>query len=135
MIPLFDDDLRNSLVVESEPTNTYRWYYESDEKNCRDYTDDLEAMKQACYKIIYTERYRHLIYSWNYGIELEDLFGKPLTYVYPELKRRIREALLADDRVSEVDRFTFTHKKGEVSTTFRVVTKFGDFEMERAVMI
>ena len=133
MIPLIDDDLRNDLIVEAAPTHTYKWDY--DKKRNADYTDDLEAMKQACYKIVYTERYRHLIYSWNYGIELEDLFGKPLTYVYPELKRRIREALLADDRVSEVDSFIFSHKRGEVLAEFRVITDFGEFTMERSVNI
>ena len=133
MIPLIDDDLRNELVVESIPTYTYKWDY--NEKRSGGYAEDLEAMKQACYKIVYTERYRHLIYSWNYGIELEDLFGKPLTYVYPEMKRRIKEALLADDRVKEVDSFTFSHKKGEVLAEFRAITQFGEFTMERMVNI
>ena len=135
MIPLINDDLRSELTVEPVPTHTHKWDYEVDKKRCGDYSDDLDAMKQACYKIVYTERYRHLIYSWNYGIELEDLFGKPLTYVYPELKRRISEALLADDRVSEVDSFTFSHKRGEVLAEFRVITKFGEFTMERSVNI
>lgn len=133
MLPLIDDDLRENLMIQSHPTHTYKWDY--DNARSKGYTDYLEAMKQACYKIIYTERYRHIIYSWNYGIELEDLFGKPLTYVYPELKRRIKEALLADDRVSEVGDFTFNHKKGEVVAHFKVVTEFGEFEMERAVRI
>lgn len=133
MIPLIDDDLRNELRVESVPTHTYKWDYNT--KRNGGYAEDLEAMKQACYKIIYTERYRHLIYSWNYGVELEDLFGKPLTYVYPEIKRRIREALLADDRVSEVDNFTFSHIRGEVLAKFKVVTVFGELTMERAVNI
>lgn len=133
MLPLMDDDLRNDLIIESAPTHTYKWDY--DNKRSLDYTNDLEAMKQACYKIIYTERYQHIIYSWNYGIELEDLFGKPLTYVYPELKRRITEALMADDRVSSVENFSFSHKKGEVATHFTVVTQFGEIEMERTVNI
>lgn len=133
MLPLIDDDLREDLIIQSPPTHTYKWDY--DNARSRGYTDHLEAMKQACYKIIYTERYRHIIYSWNYGIELEDLFGKPLTYVYPELKRRIKEALLADDRVSEVGDFTFSHKKGEVVAHFKVVTEFGEFEMERTVRV
>ena len=128
-----DDDLKNDLTIESTPTHTYKWDY--DNKRSLDYIDDLEAIKQACYKIIYTERYRHIIYSWNYGIELENLFGKPLTYIYPELRRRITEALETDDRVLSVENFSFTHKKGEVSALFTVVTKFGSFEMERSVAI
>lgn len=30
--------------------------------------DGLKAMEQACFKILNTERYAYLIYSWNYGI-------------------------------------------------------------------
>ena len=133
MIPVINDGLAEELDIESAATHTYKWNY--DDKKVGDYRDDLEAMKQACYKIVYTERYRHVIYSWNYGIELEDLFGKPLTYVYPELKRRITEALTADDRVDAVDSFSFTHKRGEVTASFRVITQFGEFEMERSVSI
>ena len=55
LIPLIDDDLRNDLTVESAPTNTYKWDYESEKKTCREYRDNLEAIKQACYKIIYTD--------------------------------------------------------------------------------
>ena len=47
----------------------------------------LVAVKQAVYKIIMTERYQYIMYSWNYGVELLDLFGEPVTYVCPELKR------------------------------------------------
>lgn len=33
-------------------------------------------MKQAIYKILQTERFEYLIYSWNYGIELNAVVGK-----------------------------------------------------------
>ena len=57
-------------------------------------------------KIINTERYEYEIYSWDYGIELQDLFGKPITYCMSEIKDRITEALLADDRIESVDDFS-----------------------------
>ena len=80
---------------------------QSKENLIREYIDGLEAVKQSIFKIIMTERYQYIMYSWNYGIELVDLFGEPISYVCPELKRRISEALLWDDRIKGVDNFIF----------------------------
>ena len=92
------------------------------------FTDGLKAMKLAVFKILSTERYRYPIYSWNYGIELEDLFGQPIPYVYAELQRRITEALEADDRIISVTGFEFSHDDGDVFATFDVETIFGTLE-------
>ncbi len=100
----------------------------------RGHTDELEAMKQAVFKILQTERYQNLIYSENYGTELADLFGQPMSYVQPELERRITEALLQDERILSVGDFEFSNKrKGELLATFKVKTVFGDFSGERSV--
>ena len=72
-----------------------------------------------------TERYQYLIYSWDYGVELLDLFGEPISYVCPELERRITEALLQDDRIEEVDGFEFEVSGGTVKASFTVHTVFG----------
>ena len=97
--------------------------------------DGIDAIAQACYKILNTERYRFVIYSWNYGVELQDLFGKPIPYVFSELPRRIREALLQDDRVEAVDGFELSHKGGDVLARFTVHTAYGDIELEKGVTI
>lgn len=132
MIPK-NDDLVADFEVQSQPSITYKMNI--NEETISKKVDDLEAIKQAVYKILNTERYQYVIYSWNYGIELQDLFGMPLPYVYPELKRRITEALLWDERITDVTDFSFTHKRGEVSATFTVHTVAGNFEAERAVSI
>lgn len=132
MIPN-NDDLSFDFEVESQPSRTYRLNIEKGV--IAKHTDSLEAIKQAVYKILNTERYQYAIYSWNYGIELQDLFGMPLPYVYPELKRRIAEALLQDDRIEDVTDFKFSHAHGTVSMTFTVVSTMGEFTAERAVQI
>lgn len=112
------------VTIAHQPSYTYAIDYARDSQ-IRGFTDDLEAMKQAIYKIINTERYEYIIYSWNYGIELQDLFGQPIPYVYAELQRRIIEALLADDRIKDVYGFEFGHNQGDVFTTFSVDTIYG----------
>lgn len=134
MIPSVSSYLNSDVeTAERQPSKTYKMNI--DDENIISTTDNLTAMEQAIYKILNTERYQYVIYSWSYGIELADLFGQPLPYVYPELKRRITEALLADDRISAVDNFTFSHKRGEVSCTFDVTTISGVITVTKAVSV
>ena len=95
--------------------------------------DDLDAIKQAIYLILNTERYQYVIYSWDYGIELLDLYGKPMSYVMAELPRRIDEALTQDDRIEKVTDFEFEKLKNRLLVNFTVVTKMGDIKMEMEV--
>lgn len=113
-----------NTVVNYQTSNTFRVRYESDYKLIG-MCDDIEAMKQAIFKIINTERYKYLIYDWNYGIELNDLIGKPIPYVYAEIERRIKEALLADNRIKEVTDFRFSNNGGDVLCLFTANTIYG----------
>ena len=117
------------------PNRTYRMHIE-EERVRGILTGDIEAVRQAVYKILNTERYKHVIYSWNYGVELQDLFGKPMPYVLPEIPRRIREALLQDDRITDVTDFDLSYTKdGDVLAKFTVHTLYGDFEESREVRV
>ncbi len=132
MIPSTVGFLDQYFEVEEQPSLTYKM--DMDGRTIRGHTDGLKAVKQAIYKILMTERYQYIMYSWNYGIELLDLYGEPVTYVCPELKRRITEALLCDDRILGVDSFEFEFpQKGTVFTTFTAHTIFGDVKGEREV--
>ncbi|MGO0862332.1 DUF2634 domain-containing protein, partial [Clostridioides difficile] len=85
--------------------------------------------------ILNTERYQHLIYSWHYGVELNDLIGEPVSYVIPELERRIKEALIQDDRIENVDNFEFQNVKGKLHCNFVVHTKYGNLNAEKVVSV
>ena len=109
----------------SMPTLTHRM----DLKNNRvqNWVDGQEAMKQAIFKILQTERYRHnKIYSDNYGVELADLFGMSKIYVIAEVERRIREALLWDERITAIKNFVFDVHKGNIVVRFECDTVFGE---------
>lgn len=134
MIPKQEVEV-NMGSIERKTIPSLTWRIRQDEEQLRGSIDDIEAMRQAIDKILRTERYRFLIYDWNYGIELEDLIGQNATYVIPELKRRIEDALLADDRVTAVTDFSFAQEKDSVSAQFLVHTIFGDITAERTVDI
>ena len=95
-------------------------------------------MEQAIYKIIRTERYKYIIYSWNYGIELEDLFGMPVEYCIVELERRISEALLQDNRITAVHSFEFDteNERGTVLIKkFIAETLFGKIQIDNGLSV
>ena len=119
------------------PTETYKIEVrtEPEEDRIKGYTDDLEAIQQAIYLILNTERYEFPIYSWDYGVELVDLVGKPMSYVMSELPRRVKDALIQDDRISDVKDFTFEINKKRLHTTFTVITNRGDITTELEVDI
>ena len=134
MIPSGNSILTTELNVVTMPSKQHRM--DLDKTRILGTCDSLEAIRQTIFKILNTERYSYLIYSWNYGIELMDLYGKSPMYVYPEIERRVKEALLQDDRITAVDTFEFnTSSKGVVSVTFTVHTIFGDLDEGMVVNI
>ena len=123
------------MTIEKKTIPSLTWKINEEQGMVRGTVDEQEAMMQAVSKILQTERYRYAIYDWNYGVELEELYGKNVTFVIPELKKRIEEALLADDRVTAVTDFSFQQEKGSVTASFLVHTIFGEMRAERTVDI
>ena len=132
MTPKTSDILSNNIEEVTEQTS--KTYYLNIEKNTiSNFCDGIEAMKQTIYCILNTERFEHLIYSWNYGIELKHLIGENTTFAIPELERVIQEALLQDDRISEVNNFDFKVEKNSIIAKFTVITTVGEIETEKVV--
>ena len=132
MIPVADNEFFMTLEVGSLPSKNYKMDVDHNIINGK--VDELDAVKQAVFKILNTQRYQYPVYSWDYGIELEDLFGEPADYVCAELERRITEALTADDRIDSVDSFKFyISEKRVVRASFMVHSVFGSFDDSKAV--
>lgn len=134
MIPSTVGFLEQDFEIEEQPSKTYKMDLESN--SVRGFCDGIEAMTQTVFRILNTERYQYIIYSWNYGIETMDLYGEPVTWVVPELERRITEALSVDSRITSVTDFEHdTSVKGEIHSTFIVHTIFGELKAEKGVNI
>lgn len=132
MIPS-TNTLTTQLQQISIPTNTHKIIY--DKNRVSDYTDRLEAMRQAVYLILNTERYKYPIYNWQYGIELLDLIGQQMTYVIPTLRQRITDALMQDDRILQVTDFEFEQNRNKLHCKCLVNTIYGDFTTEIEVEV
>lgn len=133
MLPKTTTRLPTAIRVTQQPSRTFRMDLEN--KQIIGYTDGLDAVAQTVYCILNTERYEYLIYSWNHGVELRNLIGRPLPYVKSELKRRITEALTQDDRINSVDTFSFETAGKKLSVSFSVYTTLGDLTQEMEVEV
>ena len=135
MIPKIE--ISADVTVREQPTKTYKMeLYKGN--YILGFVDSQKAMEQAIYKIIRTERYKYIIYSWNYGIELEDLFGMPVEYCIVELERRISEALLQDNRIIAVHNFEFDteNERGTVLIKkFVAETLFGKIQIDNGLSV
>lgn len=134
MLPDYNEN--DGLIAEIEDaiehTNTYKLH--TNINRCYGLVDGIEALKQAIFLMLSIERYDYVIYSWNTGIEIKDLIGKPVQYVISELKRRIPECLLQDDRILKVDNFEFEVNKKKLHCIFEIESIYGTFQAEREVV-
>lgn len=130
MVPTdYNDDLQQDFEIETQPSRTYAMRFDGYPSAGK--LDGIEAMKQAIFLILQTERFQYAIYSWNYGIELDALLGQSMTpYLQAKVAKAIEDALLADDRVLSVENFSFSKTKRDIHATFTVSTTERDIESE-----
>lgn len=132
LLPENNITIGNNVQIITEPSYTY--YIDFKNKRIVRNTDGKEAMIQAIFKILKTERYAYLIYDWNYGIELEGLIGKDNLFVIPEIERRIKESLLQDDRIiSLVDFNIIQNDNNDFLISFTANTTEGEVDINTTI--
>lgn len=135
MIPttISEDDLIADIEEVILPSYDYK--LDETKQEIKGFVSEIEELKQAIYKILSTERYKYVIYSFNYGIELSDLFGQPPQYVCPELQRRITDALSVDDRITGINNFDFDIEQDIIKVKFDVNTIFGETKINYSLEV
>lgn len=135
MLPEYDDyaiDIQDEAQI--APTTTYGIDW-SRMRIAPIMIDGLEAMEQAIDLHLSIERFWWAIYDDDYGSELFDTIGMPMTLAIPESERYIREALEVDDRILDVRDFKFEPIGERLTVYFTVETIFGVLEKTWEVTI
>ena len=97
--------------------------------------DGIDAMVQALNKLFETERFAWEIYTSNYGIELENLIGQEIAFVTTSLEGRIRDAIVADDRVIDLQSISITQTdKDTLTVDCWIETTVGVLEYRKELM-
>ena len=124
----FDTD----IVIASQPSKTWIIDRNTMQVACMD--DGLEAVRQAVEIALDVERFRWTIYSANFGSELDELVGQDEALITAEIPRLVEGALSQDDRIVQVDGYTFTRTGPDsMHVSFTVHTVYGDLIEEMQI--
>lgn len=87
-----------------------------------------DAVKTWAMKALRVPRYRYLAYSWNYGHELEDLFGQSLSKeaALSEAKRYISEALLVNPHIRDIKNLKVNLEETTLKVSCSLITDDGE---------
>lgn len=118
-------NISQNIQRQEYKTKTYK--LDIEKRRISGYVDKLDAVKQAVFKILQTERFENIIYSWDYGAELKSLIGKSRDFIENDIQRVISEALEMDRRIISVGDFVFTQDADKLIITFEVISIEGDF--------
>lgn len=124
-------ELKTSLPP--KPSKTYRLDLETN--RIAGLIDKMDAMRQFVFKAYNTERFKHLIYSLQYGTDWWEVHNSemPQELLERELERILTEAIIYDERITLVENFTFKFEGKSVFVTLEVSTIFGKFIHEQTL--
>lgn len=90
-----------------------------------------EAVKTWAYKALKTERFRYLIYSFDYGTDLQNLIGKNYTpsLTKAESIRYVEECLLVNPYIQNISDVEVNFDGTTLFITGVLHTIYGDTEM------
>lgn len=114
----------SAATTETLPLKTF--LLEREAGRIRRKVDGMTALKQSIYKRLSTEQGAFPIYGDSYGFSFLDLINLPPPLAESEMKRRLQESLLRDDRFAAVDDFLFDREGDRLCVSFTVTTAAGD---------
>lgn len=87
-----------------------------------------EAVKVWIWKTLMTARFRHSVYTWDYGNEVESLIGKPFTPAVKrsEAVRYVREALRINPYIRAVRQADVAFSGDDLTIACEVETIYGE---------
>lgn len=98
------------------------------------FVEGAAAVAVWAWNALHTVRYRHPIFSWQYGCELENLIGKQYSAdtKKAEAVRYVREALTVSPYITAVNdiRVSFSHE-GTLTVSCQAETVYGPLTIER----
>ncbi len=91
----------------------------------------LEAVRVWIWKALMTTRFRHEVYTWDYGSEVETLIGQAFTPAVKqsEAVRYVREALEINPYIKAVRQTEVTFRNDDLTISCEVETIYGKVDI------
>lgn len=99
------------------------------------FVEDNQTLKIWIHFALKTERYKHLIYSWYYGNEVNNIIGKKTTkgLFNSEVKRYIEECLLVNEYITGIQDLKIEKDGSKLTIDFTVLTIFGEVSVNENI--
>lgn len=90
-----------------------------------------EAVLSWAWMALHTTRFRHEIFSWAYGCEVESLIGQPYTEALKqsEARRYLSECLMVSPYITGVDDISVSFESGTLTISCAITTIYGREEL------
>ena len=124
MLPQSDIDLSQGIIFQDQPSLT--WIADPVTNRLRGRGDNWEAVRQAVEIIVNVERFKWQIYTPNFGTDYDGLLGTEPGYAASELRRRLEDAFLPDNRILGIKDYAYTFQDVSLTVAFTALTVFGD---------
>ncbi|EHJ00870.1 hypothetical protein CDLVIII_4357 [Clostridium sp. DL-VIII] len=114
----------------------YAWDFEKNDFQLKDgkfqIVEGIEALKIWIWKALKTSKYTYLIYSDDYGQELDKLIGKGLSksLAESEAKRLTLECLKDNEHILSIRNFSVDKSNDVLSITFTAITDCGEVTID-----
>lgn len=94
--------------------------------------EENEAIKVWIYFALHTPRYRYLIYSWDYGNELEDLVGQsyPQEFLNTEVQSLVEDCLFVNENITGLSDFEVECINDKLKISFTANTIYGEVDID-----
>lgn len=92
-----------------------------------------EAVEQAVYKLLMTERNAYIIYDRSYGIKLQDLYGRDTGYAKAVMRLRLEDALKNDKRILGIKDIEITESKSKLAVSMSLESIYGDIDIKTEI--
>ena len=112
-----------------------KWDYEKNAPVYRGggpvFTEGVQAVQVWAWKALHTPRFRHEIYSWNYGSEVESLVGEAYSdeLKKAEAARYVKECLLINPYLTDVKNLSVEFSRDRLAISGKLITVYGEAEL------
>lgn len=91
----------------------------------------IEAIKVWIWNALHTQRFRHAIYSWDYGADMEQYVGQAVSeeFLNTDCHDEVEETLLISPYITGIENFRVALDGDSLQLTFVVRTVYGDTEV------
>lgn len=127
---IVDDEKLEEELDEKEVPREYEINFETGQLT-GNIVEGIQAIKVWIWLALQVKRYKHTIYTWDHGTEIDDLIGKGYSsdYIESEAERMTEECLLMNENITGISDFKIEINGTKASIAFVAETVYGEVEV------